>query len=53
VPELPEVETVVRLIRPGLEGRTVVGVDVRWVRTLGGLSSAPAGRRATSSGTCA
>jgi formamidopyrimidine-DNA glycosylase len=40
VPELPEVETVVRLIRPRLEGRTVVGVDVRWRRTLGGLAPA-------------
>jgi formamidopyrimidine-DNA glycosylase len=40
LPELPEVETVVRLIRPSLEGRTIVGVDVRWTRTLGGLTPA-------------
>jgi formamidopyrimidine-DNA glycosylase len=40
LPELPEVETVVRLIRPRLEGRTIVGVDVRWTRTLGGLAPA-------------
>ena len=37
MPELPEVETVVRLIRPRLEGRTIVAARVRWTRTLGGL----------------
>jgi formamidopyrimidine-DNA glycosylase len=37
VPELPEVETIVRLIRPRLEGRTIVAARVRWTRTLGGL----------------
>ena len=41
MPELPEVETVARLIRPRLEGRTLTGVRVRWARTLGGL---PPGR---------
>jgi formamidopyrimidine-DNA glycosylase len=38
VPELPEVETVVRLIRPRLTGKRIEGVSVRWERTLGGLS---------------
>jgi formamidopyrimidine-DNA glycosylase len=37
VPELPEVETVVRMIRPRLTGRSIVSCDVRWERTLGGL----------------
>ena len=39
MPELPEVETVVRLIRPRLEGRTIEASRVSWKRTLGGLSS--------------
>ncbi len=38
MPELPEVETTVRLLRPHLEGRAIQGAQVRWVRTLGGLS---------------
>lgn len=38
MPELPEVETVVRLVRPRLVGRTIVGVEVRWTKILGGLS---------------
>jgi formamidopyrimidine-DNA glycosylase len=38
MPELPEVETVARLIRPRLVGRTITGARVRWTRTLGGLS---------------
>ncbi len=38
MPELPEVETVVRLVRPKLVGRTIEGVDVAWERTLGGAS---------------
>jgi formamidopyrimidine-DNA glycosylase len=36
VPELPEVETVVRLIRPRLVGRTITGARVLWRRTVGG-----------------
>ncbi len=40
MPELPEVETVVRLVRPRLVGRTIVGVEVRWAKTLGGLGRA-------------
>jgi formamidopyrimidine-DNA glycosylase len=35
VPELPEVETVVRLLEPRLVGRTIERVDVRWARTVG------------------
>jgi formamidopyrimidine-DNA glycosylase len=38
MPELPEVETVVRLIRPRLSGRRIESCDVRWERTLGGIS---------------
>jgi formamidopyrimidine-DNA glycosylase len=38
MPELPEVETVARLIRPRMIGRSVRGVLVRWKRTLGGMS---------------
>ena len=38
MPELPEVETVVRLIRPRLTGKRIEGANVRWERTLGGLS---------------
>lgn len=40
MPELPEVETVVRLIRPHLVGRVIRSCDVRWERTLGGLGTA-------------
>ena len=39
MPELPEVETVVRLIRPRLEGRALGAADVRWQRTLGGTGA--------------
>jgi len=38
MPELPEVETVARLIRPRLVGRTIEGLHVGWERTLGGAS---------------
>lgn len=38
MPELPEVETVARLIRPGVEGRLVKSVEVEWLRTLRGQS---------------
>lgn len=40
MPELPEVETVARLLRPGLAGRLVTGVRVRWARTVGGRAAA-------------
>jgi formamidopyrimidine-DNA glycosylase len=35
MPELPEVETVVRQIRSGLEGRTITAARVGWARTVG------------------
>lgn len=35
MPELPEVETVTRLIRPGVEGQRVRGAEVFWERTIG------------------
>lgn len=38
MPELPEVETVARIVRPKLVGRQIEGVHVSWLRTLGGLS---------------
>jgi len=38
MPELPEVETVRRMIRPRLLGRRVDGVRVGWERTLGGTA---------------
>jgi formamidopyrimidine-DNA glycosylase len=38
MPELPEVETVMRLVRPGLEGRAIRGAEVAWPRTIGAQS---------------
>ncbi len=35
MPELPEVETIVRAVRPRLVGRTIEGARVRWERTVG------------------
>ena len=34
MPELPEVETIVRGLRPELVGRTILEADLRWARTL-------------------
>ena len=34
MPELPEVETIVRTLRPDLVGRTILSAEVRWARTL-------------------
>lgn len=34
MPELPEVETIVRGLRPQLVGRTILEADLRWARTL-------------------
>jgi formamidopyrimidine-DNA glycosylase len=45
MPELPEVETVVRMLRPKLEGRTIRAASVKWKRTLGGLAPAAFARR--------
>jgi formamidopyrimidine-DNA glycosylase len=44
MPELPEVETFVRLLRPELEGRRIERASVAWERTVGG--NAPAFARA-------
>ncbi len=41
MPELPEVETIVRQLRPTLTGRTVLRAEVRWARTI----AQPAARR--------
>jgi len=40
VPELPEVETVARHIRPGLEGRRIEGATIHWRRTVEPLDPA-------------
>jgi formamidopyrimidine-DNA glycosylase len=34
MPELPEVETIARKLRPQLVGRTILEADVRWARTM-------------------
>jgi formamidopyrimidine-DNA glycosylase len=34
MPELPEVETIARTLRPQLVGRTILEANVRWARTL-------------------
>jgi formamidopyrimidine-DNA glycosylase len=34
MPELPEVETIVRKLRPDLVGKTILDTDLRWSRTL-------------------
>lgn len=34
MPELPEVETIVRALRPHLVGKAILGSDVRWARTV-------------------
>jgi formamidopyrimidine-DNA glycosylase len=38
VPELPEVETVARDLRPLITGATIVDAETRWARTLRGLT---------------
>jgi formamidopyrimidine-DNA glycosylase len=40
MPELPEVETFVRTLRPALVGQTVLQADLRWKRTLAAPSPA-------------
>jgi len=52
MPELPEVETIVRDLRPHLEGRVVADVQVSWPRTIaepvedvGGFRAGVVGRR--------
>ena len=34
MPELPEVETIVRSLRPALVGETIQSADILWARTL-------------------
>lgn len=34
MPELPEVETIARKLKPALVGRTILSADLRWARTL-------------------
>lgn len=34
MPELPEVETIARTLKPELVGRTILSADLRWPRTL-------------------
>jgi formamidopyrimidine-DNA glycosylase len=41
MPELPEVETIARTLRPELVGRTILEADVRWARTV----AAPSARK--------
>ena len=38
MPELPEVESIVRAVRPALLGRRIVACRVPWARTLGGMT---------------
>ena len=40
MPELPEVETVARLIAPRVTGRTILSAEAGWLRSLGGPSLA-------------
>lgn len=40
MPELPEVETMARLIAPSIEGRVVRATKVEWLRTLRGIGEA-------------
>jgi formamidopyrimidine-DNA glycosylase len=34
MPELPEVETITRALHPEIVGRTILGADIRWARTV-------------------
>lgn len=45
MPELPEVETLARNLRPALVGKTVLSADLRWKRTLAAPSSQTFQRR--------
>ncbi|HEX7620381.1 MAG TPA: bifunctional DNA-formamidopyrimidine glycosylase/DNA-(apurinic or apyrimidinic site) lyase [Anaerolineales bacterium] len=40
MPELPEVETIARILRPALIGKTFLSADLRWPRTLAAPSPA-------------
>jgi formamidopyrimidine-DNA glycosylase len=39
MPELPEVETIARALKPELVGRTILSADLRWARTVATPSS--------------
>jgi formamidopyrimidine-DNA glycosylase len=45
MPELPEVETIARTLRPVLVGKTILSADLRWSRTLNTPSPAVFKRR--------
>jgi len=45
MPELPEVETFARLLRPALIGKAILSSDLRWKRTLAAPSPAAFARR--------
>ena len=40
MPELPEVETIIRSLRPALTGRIILSADLRWARSLAAPSAA-------------
>jgi formamidopyrimidine-DNA glycosylase len=45
MPELPEVETFARALRPALIGKTILSADLRWKRSLATPSAAAFSRR--------
>jgi len=45
MPELPEVETIARNLRPALVGRSILSADLRWKRTLAEPAPAAFARR--------
>jgi len=45
MPELPEVETIVRALHPALVGKTILSADLRWPRTLAAPSPLAFARR--------
>ena len=47
MPELPEVETIARVLRPQLLGRTIILSQVFWERSLSGLTSEQFGSQIT------
>jgi len=50
MPELPEVETIVRRLRPSLVGRTIAQAEVLWTRSLVGLSAEQFGSQISGQG---
>ncbi|MEP6894959.1 MAG: DNA-formamidopyrimidine glycosylase family protein [Chloroflexota bacterium] len=45
MPELPEVETFVRQLKPALVGKTILAADLRWNRTLARTLTAPSPKK--------